>query len=86
MARRCVGSLVQHRNPIYDTAYPLMSLNCIESALMGKIQDQSVSTYVLDSLSALTLATSIQRVTPYSNDCKLSYQISWPMLVLFIGT
>ena len=26
----------------------------------GKIQDQSVSTYILDSLSALTLATSIQ--------------------------
>ncbi len=25
----------------------------------GKIQDQSVSTYVLDSLSVLTLATSI---------------------------
>jgi hypothetical protein len=28
-----VGSLVQHRNPVYDAAYPLMSLNLIESAI-----------------------------------------------------
>ncbi len=54
-----VGSLVQHRNPIYNVAYLLTSLNLIESYLMGKIQDQSVRTYVLDSLSVLTLATSI---------------------------
>jgi hypothetical protein len=33
--------------------------NLIESSLMGKIQDQSVSTYLLDSLSVLTLATVI---------------------------
>jgi hypothetical protein len=33
--------------------------NLIRSSLMGKIQDQSVSTYILDSLSVLTLATSI---------------------------
>jgi hypothetical protein len=33
--------------------------NLVESSLMGKIQDQSVSTYVLDSLSVLTLATGI---------------------------
>jgi hypothetical protein len=33
--------------------------NLIESSLIGKIQDQSVSTYVLDSLSVLTLATGI---------------------------
>ncbi len=33
--------------------------NLIESYLMGKIQDQSVSTYVLDSLSVYTLATGI---------------------------
>ena len=43
-----------HRNPVWDIVPNLM-----ESSLMGKIQDQSVSTYVLDSLSALTLATSI---------------------------
>jgi hypothetical protein len=34
-------------------------LNLIKSSLMGKIQDQSVSIYVLDSLSVLTLATGI---------------------------
>jgi hypothetical protein len=43
-----------HRNPVCDIV-----LNLIESSLMGKIQDQSVSTYVLDSLSVLTLATGI---------------------------
>jgi hypothetical protein len=52
-----IGSLVQHRNSIHDMAYLLMSLNHIESYLMGKIQDQSVSTYVPDSQSMLTLAT-----------------------------
>jgi hypothetical protein len=54
-----VGSLVQRRNPIYTVAYLLMSSNLVESYLMGKIQHQSVSTYVLDSLSVLTLATNI---------------------------
>ena len=42
------------RNPVCDIV-----LNLIESSLMGKIQDQSVSTYVLNSLSVLTLATGI---------------------------
>jgi hypothetical protein len=55
----CIGSFVQHRNPIYNVAYLLMSSNLIESYLMGKIQDQSVTSYVFDSLSVLTLATSI---------------------------
>jgi hypothetical protein len=36
-----------------------MSSNLIESALIGKIQDPSVSTFVLYSLPALTLETSI---------------------------
>jgi hypothetical protein len=44
---------------MYNTAYLLMFSNLIETALMGKIQDQSVSTYILGSLSAFTLATSI---------------------------
>ncbi len=42
------------RNPVCNIV-----LNLIESSLMGKIQDQSVSTYVLDSLSVLTLVTGI---------------------------
>ena len=54
-----IGSFVQRRNPVYNVAYLLTSLNLIESYLMGKIQDQSVSTYVFTSLSLLTLATSI---------------------------
>ncbi len=33
--------------------------NLVDSSLMGKIQDQSVSTYVLNSLSVLTLAADI---------------------------
>jgi hypothetical protein len=33
--------------------------NLIKSSLMGKIQDHSVSAYVLDSLFVLTLATGI---------------------------
>jgi hypothetical protein len=36
---------------------------------MGKIQYQSVSTYVLNSLSVLTLATSIWQVMPFMDDC-----------------
>ncbi len=59
MTQDCIGSLVQRRNSMYDTAYPLMSSNLIKSFLMGKIQDQSVSNYTFDSLSVLTLATSI---------------------------
>jgi hypothetical protein len=42
------------RNPVCDKV-----LYLIKSSLVGKIQDQSVSTYVLDSLSVLTLATGI---------------------------
>ncbi len=37
----------------------LMIPNLVESSLMGKIQDQFVSTYILDNLSVLTLATGI---------------------------
>jgi hypothetical protein len=55
----CFGSFVQHRNPINDMAYLLTSLNLFESYLMGKIQDQSVSTYVFHSLSVFTIATGI---------------------------
>jgi hypothetical protein len=44
-----------HRNPVCNIVP-----NLIESSLMlGKIQDQSVSTYVLDSLSLLTLVDGI---------------------------
>ena len=42
------------RNPVCNIVP-----NLIESSLMGKIQNQSVSTYALDSLSVLTLATGI---------------------------
>ncbi len=54
-----VGSFIQHRNSVYNVAYLLTSLNLIESYLLGKIQDQSVNTYVFNSLSVLTLTTSI---------------------------
>jgi hypothetical protein len=47
-----------HRNPVCDIVLNWIQ-NLIESSLMGKIQDQSVSTYVLDSLSVITLATGI---------------------------
>jgi hypothetical protein len=43
-----------HRNPVCNIVP-----NLIKSSLMGKIQYQSVSTYILDSLSVLTLATGI---------------------------
>jgi hypothetical protein len=46
------------RNPVWDIV-PNLIQNLMESSLMGKIQDQSVSTYVLDSLSVFTLVTSI---------------------------
>jgi hypothetical protein len=46
------------RNPVCDIVLKLIQ-NLIESFLMGKIQDQSVSTYVLNSLSVFTLATGI---------------------------
>jgi hypothetical protein len=46
------------RNPVCNMV-PNLIQNLIESPLMDKIQDQSVNTYVLDSLSVLTLATGI---------------------------
>jgi hypothetical protein len=46
------------RNPVCNMV-PNLIQNLIESSLMSKIQDQSVSTYVLDSLSVFTLATGI---------------------------
>jgi hypothetical protein len=46
------------RNPVCNIVQNLIQ-NLIKSSLMGKIQDQSVSTYVLDSLSVFTLATGI---------------------------
>jgi hypothetical protein len=55
----CIGFFVQHRNPVHNMVYLLTSLNLIKSYLMGKVQDQSVSTYIFNSLSVLTLATSI---------------------------
>jgi hypothetical protein len=42
------------RNPVYNIVP-----NLIKSSLMGKIQDQSDSTYILENLSVLTLATGI---------------------------
>jgi hypothetical protein len=53
-----VQFLFERRNPVCDIVQ-LMIWNLVESSLMGKIQDQSVSTYVLDSLYVLTLATGI---------------------------
>jgi hypothetical protein len=46
------------RNPVWDIVSNLI-LSLIESSLMGKMQDQSVSTYVFDSLSVFTLVTGI---------------------------
>jgi hypothetical protein len=46
------------RNPVCDKVLNLIR-NLTEPSLKGKIRDQSVSTYVLDSLSVLTLATGI---------------------------
>jgi hypothetical protein len=54
----CIQFLVERRNPVCDIVW-LMILNLVESSLLGKIQDQSVSTYVVDSLSVPTLATGI---------------------------
>jgi hypothetical protein len=45
----CVQFLVERRNPVCDIIR-LMIPNLVESSLMGKIQDQSVSTYVLNNL------------------------------------
>jgi hypothetical protein len=42
------------RNPVCNIVP-----NLIEFPLMGKIQDQSVSTYVLNSLSVLTIGNGI---------------------------
>jgi hypothetical protein len=74
-----VGSSVQRRNLAYNLVYLRTSSNLIESYLMGKIQDQSVSTYVLDSLSSLILATCICKSRLLAIIAKISYQISWPM-------
>jgi hypothetical protein len=57
-----------HRNPVCDIVLNLIQ-NLIKSSLMGKIQDQSVITYILDSLFVFTLATGILRVVPFSNNC-----------------
>jgi hypothetical protein len=46
------------KNPVRDIVLNLIQ-NLIESSQMGKIQDQSVSTYVLNSLSVFTPATGI---------------------------
>jgi hypothetical protein len=56
------------RNPVCNIV-PNLIQNLIESSLMGKIQVQSVSTYILDSLSVFTLVTGILRVVPFSNNC-----------------
>ncbi len=79
-------------NPVCDIVR-LMIPNLVKSSLMGKIQDQSVSTYELDSqfVSQSVLTYSIvclyshQRLA-FSESCLLgiiakSYQISWPMTV-----
>ncbi len=87
----CIQFLVKRRNPVCDIVQ-LMILNLVKSSLIGKIQDQSVSTYVLDSLfvslSVLMYSTvclySLQQLA-FSESCllaaiaKISYQISWPM-------
>ncbi len=46
------------RNPVCNKVQNLIR-NLIKSPLMDKIQDQSVSTCVLDSLSVFTLASGI---------------------------
>jgi hypothetical protein len=56
------------RNPVCNIV-PNLIQNLIGSSLMVKIQDQSVSSNVLDSLSVFTLATGILRVVPISNYC-----------------
>jgi hypothetical protein len=56
------------RNPVCDIVPDLIK-NLIKSSLMGKIQDQSVSTYILDSLSVFPLATGILQVVLFSNNC-----------------
>ncbi len=47
-----------HRNSVCNIV-PNLIQNLIESSLMGMFKDQSVSTYVLNSLSVLTLLTGI---------------------------
>jgi hypothetical protein len=46
------------RNPVCGIV-PNLIQNLTESSLMGKVLDQSVSTYILNSLSVFTLATDI---------------------------
>ncbi len=69
-----VGSLVQcafnflvkRRNPVCDIIW-LMIPNLVESSLMGKIQEQSVSTYVLDSLFVSLSVLMYSTVCLYSH-------------------
>ncbi len=82
---------VERRNPVFDIVQ-LMIPNLVKSSLMGKIQDQSVSTYVLNSLfvslsvlTYLTVCLYSHWQLAFSKSCflaiiaKISYQISWPM-------
>ncbi len=62
------GPAYLRRNPVCNIV-PNLIQNLTEFSLMGKIQDQSVSTYELHSLSVFTLATGIKQVMPFSNNC-----------------
>ncbi len=86
-----VQFLVKCRNPVCDIVR-LMIPNLVKSSLMSKIQDQSVSTYILDSLFVslsvlkfLTVCLYSHWQLAFSESCllviifKISYQISWPM-------
>ncbi len=53
--------------------------NLTESSLKEKIQDQSVSTHILDSLSVLTQQLAFSKSCLLAIVAKISYQISWPM-------
>jgi hypothetical protein len=73
-----VGSLVQRvqfsvkrRNPECDIVW-LMIPNLVESSLMGKIQDQSVSTYVLNSLFISQYLRTRQSVCTHTSDWHLA--------------
>ncbi len=90
----CVQFLVKRRNPLCNIVW-LMIPNLAKSSLMGKIQGQSVSTYVLNSLfvslpllTFLTVCLYSHQQLAFSKSCllaiitKISYQISWPMTPL----
>ncbi len=64
------------RNPVCDIVP-----NLIKSSLMGKIQDQSVSTYISDSTVCLYshLRLAFSELCLLAIIAKISYQISWPM-------